>query len=203
MGMAISNCVLALGAALGIVALAPTAEGKFVVSSQGSLAGTWIVNPDESEDPRAKLETALQSERRGRRGRSEEAEPDPNLVLSRMRSMERLLTSLSAAADELTIEVASGEVHVAAAGGGRVRIFYLDGEKHIRQTPDGSQLETEAQWNGRELLVEQDGGDGDTVNEVYALGSDPNVLVVVFRLKLDRLEEPIVIRTVYDRRLTN
>ncbi len=203
MVMSTSARILALGAALGFAALAPTVEGKLVASSQGSLAGNWIVNPDESEDPQAKIETALQSERRERRGRSEEPEPDPNLFLSRMRSMERLLESLSAAADELTIEVAPGEVHVAAAGAGRVRIFYLDGEKHIRQTPSGSELETRAQWDGRQLVVEQDGGDGDTVNEVYALDSDPSVLVVVFRLKLDRLEEPIVIRTVYDRRLTN
>ena len=203
MAMVMSNRVLALGAALGIVALAPAAEGKFVASSQGSLAGSWMVNPDESDDPQVKIEAALQSGQRERRGRSEEPEPDPNVFLARMRSMEQLLESLSAAADELSIEVAPGELHVTAAGGGRVRIFYLDGEKHIRQTPNGSQLETVAQWNGRELLVEQDGGDGDTVNEVYALGSDPSVLAVVFRLKLDQLEEPIVIRTVYDRRLTN
>ena len=201
--MSTSTRVLAVGAALGFAALAPMAEGKFVASLQGSLAGSWIVNPDESEDPQAKIETALQSQRRERRGRrSEEPEPDPNLFLARMRNMEQLLESLSAAADELTIEVTSSEVHVAAAAGGRVRIFYLDGEKHVRQTPNGSELETRAQWNGREFLVEQDGGDGDTVNEVYALGSDPSVLVVVFRLKLDQLEEPIVIRTVYDRRLT-
>ncbi len=203
MGMSTSARILALGAALGFAALAPTVEGKFVASSQWSLAGNWIVNPDESEDPQAKIETALQSERRERRGRSEGPEPDPNLFLARMRNMEQLLESLSAAADELTIEVTSSEVHVAAAGGGRVCIFYLDGEKHVRQTPNGSQLETLVQWDGRQLLVEQDAGDGDTVNEVYALGSDPSVLVVVFRLKLDRLEEPIVIRTVYDRRLTN
>jgi len=197
MGRSTSTAVT-LGAALGFVVFASIADGTVGASSQGSLAGSWIVNPDESDDPQAKIETALQSQRGERRGRSEEPEPDPNLLLSQMRSMERLLESLSAAADELTIEVASGEVHVAAAGDGRVRIFYLDGEKHIRQTPGGSRLETLAQWDGRQLLVEQDAGDGDTVNEVYALGSDPNVLVVVFRLKLDRLEEPIVIRTVYD-----
>jgi len=194
-----TSAAVTLGAALGFMAFVSTAEGTAVASAQGSLAGSWIVNPDESDDPQAKIKTALESGQRERRGRSEEPQADPNLSLARMRSMEQLLTSLSAAADELTIEVAPGEVHVTAAGGGRVRIFYLDGKKHIRQTPNGSQLETLAQWDGRQLLVEQDGGDGDTVNEVYTLGSDPSVLVVVFRLKLDQLEEPIVIRTVYDR----
>ena len=72
MGMVMSNRVLALGAALGIVALASAAEGKFVASSQGSLAGSWMVNPDESDDPQVKIEAALQSGRRERRGRSEE-----------------------------------------------------------------------------------------------------------------------------------
>jgi hypothetical protein len=160
------------------------------------------VNPDESDDIREKIESALKSLKseapKGRR-ESEEPEPDPNLHLSQVRNMERLLESLSAAPDELTIDVASPEVHVTAAEAGSVRIFYLDGQTHMRQTPSGSELETRAQWNGRELLVEQDAGDGDTVNETYALGPDPSVLVVVFRLKLDRLEEPIVIRSVYDR----
>jgi hypothetical protein len=109
------------------------------------------------------------------------------------------LESLAAAPDELTIEVESGEVHVTAAEAGRVRIFYLDGQTHIRQTPNGSELETKAQWNGRELVVEEDAGDGDKVHEVYVLGSDPGTLVFVFQLKLHQLEEPIEIRTVYDR----
>jgi len=171
-------------------------------SMQASLAGSWMVNPDESDDIREKIEAALQTERRPRRGRSEAPEPDPNQRLSQLRNMERLLDSLSASPDELEIEVASGEVQVTASGAGRVRIFYLDGETHLRQTPNGSELETRAQWNGRELLVEQDAGDGDTIHEVYALGSDPDVLTFVFRLKLDRLEDPIVIRTLYDR-MTN
>ena len=33
---------------------------------------------------------------------------------------------------------------------------------------------------------------------MYELGSDPNVLVVMFRLKIKRLKEPIVIKSVYD-----
>ncbi|HEX9723239.1 MAG TPA: hypothetical protein VGC53_03045 [Vicinamibacteria bacterium] len=194
-----TSTVARLGAALGVIVFVSTAPARVVGASQESLAGSWVVNPDESDDIREKIEAALQSERRERRGGSEEPEPDPNLLLSRIRAMESLLDSLSAAPDELTIEVTSGEVQVADADAGRVRIFYLDGQIHMRQTPSGSELETRAQWNGRELLVEQDAGDGDTVNEVYALGPDPSVLAVVFRLKLDRLEEPIVIRTVYDR----
>ena len=63
--MSTSTRVLALGAALGFAALAPMAEGKFVASLQGSLAGSWIVNPDESEDPQAKIETALSRSRGG------------------------------------------------------------------------------------------------------------------------------------------
>ena len=197
-----TSTVAMLGAALGVLVFVSAAPARVARASQESLAGSWVVNPDESDDIREKIEAALKSVVPERRRGSEEPEADPNLHLSQVRNMERLLESLSAAPDELTIDVLSREVHVTAAEAGRVRIFYLDGQTHVRQTPSGSELETRAQWNGRELLVEQDAGDGDTVNEVYALGPDPGVLVVVFRLKLDRLEEPIVIRTVYDRRLT-
>ncbi|MGH9463997.1 MAG: hypothetical protein ACRD1X_22580, partial [Vicinamibacteria bacterium] len=161
--------VTMLGAALGILlAFVSTAPAGVARASQESLAGSWVVNPDESDDIREKIEAALESEVPERRGRSEEPEPDPdpNLHLSQVRNMERLLESLSAAPDELTIDGVPGEVHVTASEAGQVRIFYLDGQTHVRQTPSGSELETRAQWNGRELLVEQDAGDGDTVNEV-------------------------------------
>jgi len=192
------DVIVALGRMLGLVAIVFSLAPRDAQSLQQTLAGTWIANPDQSDDVREKIEAGLETEKRGR-GRAEEPEPDPNVALSRLRNMERLLDSLSAAPDELTIEVASGEVHVTAAEAGRVHIFYLDGQTHKRETPNGSELETRAQWNGRQLLVEEDAGDGDTVNEVYALGADPSTLVVVFRLKLHQLEEPIVIRSVYDR----
>ena len=192
------NVAVTLGRVLGLVAIVLSVAPGDVQALQQTLAGTWIVNPDESDDVREKIEAGLETEKRGRR-RAEEPEPDPNLALSRVRNMERLLESLSAAPDELTIEVASGEVHVTAAEAGRVHIFYLDGQTHKRQTPNGSELKTRAQWNGRELFVEEDAGDGDKVNEVYSLGPDPSTLVFVFRLKLHQLEEPIEIRSVYDR----
>ncbi len=92
-------------------------------------------------------------------GGSRDGPEDPNIAVARSKGMQWIIKSLSAAADELTIEVDGNEFRVAGAGEGRVRIFYLDGEKHVRETPNGTKLETIAHWNGRQILIEQ-GGEG-------------------------------------------
>ena len=166
---------------------------------QQGLAGTWEVNPDESEDMEEKIRLGLASMKRGGRGRGAPDGPeDPNVAPARLKGMRQIIKSLSAAADELTIEVEGSEFRVAGAGESCVRIFYLDGEKHVRETPNGTKLETIAQWNGKQVLIEQEAKDEGTINEVYELGRDPNELVVMFRLEIKQLEEPIVIRSVYD-----
>jgi hypothetical protein len=184
--------------ALGFLVLASWAHPRWSFGQQ-ALVGTWEVNPDESDDPQEKIRAGLATMKRdGRRGDAGAAAEDPNIALARLKGMQRIIKSLSAAADELTIELEGNEFRVAGAGEGRVRIFYLDGKKHVRETPNGTKLETLAQWNGKQLVIEQEAKDEGTINEVYELGRDASVLVVVFRLKLKRLEEPIVIRSVYD-----
>ena len=190
-----SSCQTARLGILAVVLLFLPLSSSF---GQQGLAGTWEVNPDESDDMEEKIRVGLASMKRGGRGGgSRDGPEDPNIALARLKGMQRIIRSLSAAADELTIEVDGNEFRVAGAGEGRVRIFYLDGEKHVRETPDGTKLETIAQWNGKQILIEQQAKDEGTINEVYELGSDPNVLVVMFRLKIKRLEEPIVIKSVY------
>ncbi len=166
---------------------------------QHGLAGTWEVDPDESDDMEEKIRVGMASMKRGgRRGSgSPDASEDPNIALARLKGMRQIIRNLSAAADELTIEVEGSEFRVAGAGEGRVRIFYLDGQKHVRETPNGTKLETIAQWNGKQVLIEQEAKDEGTINEVYELGREPNELVVIFRLKIKQLEEPIVIKSVY------
>ena len=189
------TCRTARWAFLALILLFLSAGGSY---GQQGLAGTWEVNPDESDDIEEKIRLGLQSMKRpGRRG-SDAGPEDPNVALARLKGMQRIIKSLSAAADEVTIEVEGNEFRVAGAGEGRVRIFYLDGEKHVRETGTGTKLETIAQWNGKQVLIEQVAKDEGTINEVYELGSDTEELVVMFRLKIKQLEEPIVIRSVYD-----
>ena len=186
-------------ARFGILTLAVVFCPVGLSFGQQGLAGIWEVNPDESEDMEAKIRLGLASMKRSGRGRNApDASEDPNVALARLKGMEQIIKSLSAAADELTIEVDGSEFRVAGAGEGRVRIFYLDGEKHVRETPNGTKLETIAQWNGNQVLIDQKAKDEGTINEVYELGRDANELVVMFRLEIKQLEEPIVIRSVYD-----
>ncbi len=80
----------------------------------------------------------------------------------------------------------------------RVRIYYLDGEKHTRETPQGGRLETVAEIKGDQITIEEKAEQGMTVTQTFALGPDGSVMVVTHRLENKRFKEPVVIRSVYN-----
>jgi hypothetical protein len=79
---------------------------------------------------------------------------------------------------------------------GNVRIYYLDGKKHTRETPWGERLETEAKWEGSELRVKTDGKDLGEVNESYA--KDGPALLYTVTIKVKHAKEPVVIRSYFE-----
>ena len=82
-------------------------------------------------------------------------------------------------------------------GSDNVRIYYLDGEKHKRQTPGGVDLETVAQKRGDQIIIEEK-AESSKFTRTFALAQDGSVMVVTVRLENDRFKQPVVIRSVYD-----
>ena len=108
--------------------------------------------------------------------------------------MEGLIES----AETLHIEHDKEELRV-DDGHGRVRIFYLDGEKHIRQTPGGTKLETVCTAGSRYILVEQKMDRGGKISENYVLLPEGDRMELTVRLEIRQFRKPVVVRSVYER----
>lgn len=101
------------------------------------------------------------------------------------------------AAERLQIGLTETEFRV-EAGLERLRIFYLDGEKHIRETPNGGKIETRSERNGNRIVIEQKMEQGAKITESYELSPDGQVMVLRLQMEGRMFKEPVVIRTVYD-----
>jgi hypothetical protein len=160
-----------------------------------SMTGTWVRNPDKSEDPKEKIRSAAQDmfDKTTKGGRNVASEDIPR-IQKRLRSM---ISSFVQHAEILEIEHDSDELHV-DDGEGRVRIFYIDGEKHVRQTPGGAKLETVCRGQGSQIFVEQK-LEGAKIFETYAMSADGERLTLTVRMEAKRFKKPLTLRNVYDR----
>ncbi len=181
----------------GILALMNTVLLGFgaLVLASSSLSGTWMRNPELSDDPEEKVREAVTRviDRANSRRRGGPSLDDPEL----RRRMEQSLDSLIQSAETLVIEQENDELQV-DDGHGRIRIFYLDGQKHIRQTPGGASLETTCTVGGRYILVEQKMDGGVKINENYTLLQDGSRMELTVRLETKQLKEPLGVRSVYE-----
>ena len=98
--------------------------------------------------------------------------------------------------DELTVELTGEEFHV--DDGERLRIYYLDGKKHKRETPDGMKLETIAELKGSAILIEEKMERGK-IDRKFELSPDGATMIMTLTVKFGRMKEPVVIRTVYEK----
>jgi hypothetical protein len=102
------------------------------------------------------------------------------------------------AAARLQIELTERELHMEGGAQG-LRIFYLDGEKHIRETSNGAKIETRATLSGNRIVIEQKMEEGVEITETYELSPDGQVMVMRLQMEGGMSSEPVLIRTVYDK----
>jgi hypothetical protein len=179
------------------------------MEEESGLSGVWIRDPDESDDADEKMQAAMESmrERMGDRrrgggfgsggprgggfggGRPGSGREGPG-------GGPRGPGMVSRIPNELTLRHESNELHV--DDGERLRIYYLDGEKHKRQMPNGIELETVSELRGLGVYVDEKMRRGSISHE-YELAPNGNVLVHTMTMKMDGMKYPLVIRTVYDR----
>ena len=161
------------------------------------LTGTWMRNPDESDDPEEKTRAAgegiCNKATKGGRGSFTE---DIQQIQKQLQSS---IASFVQFAETLIIDDEGKELLV-DDGVGRVRIFYLDGKKHKRQSPDGAKFETLSTRQGNRIIVDQKMKGGRIV-ETYALSEEGDRLVLTVRLEAKRLKEPLTLRNVYYREI--
>ena len=178
------------------------------VQEDVGFTGVWERNIEQSDDPREKMQEAMedaqmreQSGRRGggggrRGGTGGGGRPGDRGGGRGGRGEGWARQDLGRVPDELTVELRDGEFRV--DDGERLRIYYLDGEKHKREMPNGMKLETVAELKGNAVVIEEKMERG-RIDRKFELSPDGGTMVMTLTVKFGRMKDPVVIRTVYER----
>ena len=165
-----------------------------------ALAGLWEIDPEESDDPAAIMAEArerAEAGRSGRRGRAG-ARRGGGARGGRGGPPARGGLGFESLPDTLEIEAGDGEMRLVLEE--RVRIFYLDGEEHVREGARGGRIETVAEVRGGIVRVtsvrETRAGDTKTFRTFEANG---DVLVVRTEITPPRGGDSLLIRSVFRR----
>jgi len=148
-----------------------------------NFSGKWLLDASKSENAAQKIEEGM-VDIPGNRG-----------PMERQRLLERL-TQLAQALDYFEITQSERDFQFADQGG-NVRIYYIDGKKHPRQTPWGDKLETLTTWEGNQLQVLTNGKELGQVKEIFGL--EGRELVFLVRIRPKGLKNDILVKSYYVR----
>ncbi len=171
-------------------------------------SGVWERNIEQSDDPQEKMQEAMEQmrERMGRRGgggsggggRPPGGGGRPGGMGGGRggRGEGGARPDLGNVPDELTVELLDDELRI--DDGERLRIYYLDGEKHKREMANGMKLETVAELKGNAVFIEEKMERGK-LDRKFELSPDGGTMVVTLTVKFGRMKDPVIIKTVYER----
>ena len=186
------------GVVLGMVPVQPVQPVR-VVQDGVSFSGVWERNVEQSDDPQEKMQAAMEQmrEQMGRRGGGGGRSRGGGMDGGRGgRGEGGARPDLGNVPDELTVELLDNELRI--DDGERLRIYYLDGEKHKREMANGMKLEAVAELKGNAVVIEEKMERG-RLDRKYELSADGGTMVATLTVKFGRMKDPVVIRTVYER----
>ena len=204
--------MLALGVSVlaGFTA-AEAPDGAASVTQDGpDIAGTWILNRDDSDDPQESMQEAMQEANEqgagqqggGRtRGGSSGSRPtgtrDPGAVGASPEQMQRIqavMSEAARAAQRLVIEQSDSTVLVTTDRG--QRMLFSDERKIEATAPNGVDMEIKTKWDGDKLKVETRWDGGIKITEEYEIKDDQ--LNLNIRIEATRPRIRARINLVYD-----
>jgi hypothetical protein len=144
-------------------------------------SGKWTLDEGKSDDGEAVILGGI--------GSTERMRPNDRRTAERLIALVRALRVL-----EIHQSPADFRLHDEADN---VRIYYIDGKKHTRETPWGEKLETVTQWEGSELHMRTDGKDLGEIDELYAMEGDQ--LLYTVKIRLEDAKEEVAVRSYYGR----
>jgi hypothetical protein len=186
------------------------AAAFLLAEEQHGFNGIWQRNEEESDDPRAKMQEAMEAMRSeggmrgggmtpgGRPSRGGGGAMPGGGRGGRGGGPPGGMAGLTPMTARIETNLQDNEFHVVPLNDeGRVQIFYLDGKKHKRETPNGAKIETKTERIGSRIIVAQK-TDRNKFTTTYELAPDATRMVVTTQFEGGRLPEPVIIRTVYD-----
>ena len=174
-----------------------------------TLAGSWERDPERSDDAEEKMKAALQQMREQRGGRGGRMQPGGRGGRGGgmspggrgrggggQRGERGRQPQMGRIPESFTSELESNEFWIDT--GERVEVFYLDGEKHKRQLPNGAELETVAEMSGSAIHIEEKMERGE-MQRKYDLSPEGQTMIMTLKMKMGGMKDTVVIRTVYIR----
>ena len=171
-------------AAVAAAAFAASAQAETSQASKPDLSGVWVLDVESSDDTESQvIGGAGENTSRGAKR------------LERDRLVNRLI-QLARAIGEIEIEQSERDLKIFDEAD-NLRIYYLDGKKHKRQTPWGAELEAVATWEGPQIVVRSKGKNLGEVDEIY--GMEGRRLVFIVHIRHPEFANEVVIRNYYNR----
>ena len=168
--------VVALTLLPGAAAQAQTPKPDF--------SGTWELNIEQSDDPFEAIRSAL-----GLTGGSGDRQQERQALSSRLNYVAQAAKTIEIEHTQKDFKLFNTEDDV--------RIHYIDGQKHPRQSPTGERMTTVTVWRGDLLDSTTEGDEIGKVSETFGL--EGQQLVHIVRIQNDAFDEDLVIRAYYDR----
>jgi hypothetical protein len=158
-----------------------TGGGVGVGNARNNLTGTFRIDTSRSEDPREAAERATRS----------------LPVRDRQRALDALTARLESP-ESIAIDRRGRNVTIASSRAQQIS-FDADGRERVEQLDNGRQVRVRASFMGDQLNISQTGDRGND----YSVSFDPidngSRLRITRRISSDRLTQPVVVESVYNR----
>jgi len=200
-------------AGLGILLIAASATPA--AAQDVSLAGTWKLNPNASDNPAQKLQALLEKgptvvsgmrEGRGRpstgAGRLDRPERGSSGAASASAAGAAVMRSgpfarvMRPAAQMLVVQ--NDSTLIISDDASLPQTLYLDGRKVEEPLPGAESMFTTAKWKDGKLTVERKLGGSGSIREVYTLDSAKRRLTIEAKLTSGELQGTLEVKRVYD-----
>jgi hypothetical protein len=202
---------------------APPAGSDSAEAKPPVLTGRWKLDPEKSDDARAKMREATGEERQGGSGGQggshgggghggghwggggggghwgghgggyRGGQPANRPSEEERAAMRDVIDDVMQPADVLTITQGEKEVTIARDDGRSVRLF-PDGRKNDES---GKSVERKTKWDGPQLVSETKVGSGPVITESWSLSADGQRLQSSVHVKMPRSEREVVINRLY------
>jgi hypothetical protein len=169
------------------------------VKPRQTILGGWVLNPDESDNPRDKAQQShggrggygggrpggYPGGRGGYGGRGGENDDARERMRELMMPANAIQLAMTGAEVDLTDNL------------DRKRAFMTDGRK-LQKSKDSAYEEITAHWEGKRLVSDEKDARGNKMSRTLELSPDGMQLYETFHLTTGRSNTPLVIRYVYD-----
>jgi len=180
-------------------------------AAKPSLAGTWKLNKDQSDDPRQKMQQAMGNPGGGQGDGQGNGQGDPNRGEGRP-GRGGGPGGMMAEWSQLTVTQLDANVKVAGASG-RTLTSTTPSDDAANSKDDSSSTSDSnvyggrrrmappavAQWQGSQLVATGHMFGSGTMTRTYELSPDGKQLYVTTKMTGERMSQPVTYRLVYDR----